>query len=303
MERVAIPPSRSPASPPPAGACDCHTHIFGRPSAYPVAHPPHYLLPDADAKRHRQMLDETGLSRAVLVQPAPYGDDCGAIIEAIAEAPATLRGIGTAFAGTGQDHLAALKAAGIVGLRFVHLDLPGGTNRFPGAAGLEDLHDLAPAMAEIGLHAQLWCDAATFAEHRPALAQLGLPIVLEHMARFDTAAGVTGTAFEAVLAALAEGEAWVKLALCRASQQVPDYPDIRRFHDALVAANPQRLLWASDWPHVRLDEARPDVGHLLDLFAEWTGHDAALAQRILVHNPADLYGFDSPSRQTQGLGQ
>lgn len=303
MERVTVPPGRSPASLPPAGACDSHTHIFGHPSDYPVAHPPHYLLPDADAKRHRQMLDETGLSRAVLVQPAPYGDDCRAIIEAIAGAPARLRGIGTVFAGTSHDHLSRLKAAGIVGLRFVHLELPGGTNRFPGAAGLEDLHDLAPAMAEIGLHAQLWCDAATFAVHRPALAQLGLPIVLEHMARFDTAAGVTGAAFQAVLAALADGEVWVKLALCRASQQSPGYPDIRPFHDALIAANPQGLLWASDWPHVRLDEARPDVGHLLDLFAEWTGHDAALAQRILVDNPSDLYGFAPPSRQTQGLGQ
>ena len=303
MERVTIPPSHSPANLPPAGACDCHTHIFGHPADYPLVHPSHYPLPDANAKRHRQMLDQARLSRAVLVQPAPYGDDCRAIVDAIAAAPATLRGIGTAFAGTSQDRLAEFKAAGIMGLRFVHLDLPGGTNRFPGAAGLEDLLDLAPAMAEIGLHAQLWCDATTFAERRPALAQLGLPIVLEHMARFDSAAGVSGTAFQAVLAALADGTVWIKLALCRASRQIPDYPDIRPFHDALIAANPQGLLWASDWPHVRLDEARPDVGHLLNLFAEWTGRDTALAQRILVDNPAGLYGFDPDSRQTQGLGQ
>ena len=249
------------------------------------------------------MLDATGVRRAVLVQPAPYGDDCRAIIDAIAGAPATLRGIGTAFAGTSHHQLAELKAAGIVGLRFVHLHLPGGTNRFPGAAGLEDLDDLAPALAEIGLHVQLWCDAETFVAQRSTLARLGLPIVLEHMARFDTAAGVSGAAFQTVLAALADGEVWIKLALCRASQQVPDYPDIRPFHDALIAANPQRLLWASDWPHVRLDEARPDVGHLLDLFATWTGHDETLAQRILVDNPAELYEFDHYSRQTQGLRQ
>lgn len=303
MERVVIPPSGSPASLPPANACDCHTHIFGDPSTYPVAHPPHYRLPAADVTRHRQMLDATGLHRAVLVQPAPYGDDCRAIIDAIAGAPATLRGIGTAFAGSSHDRLAQLKAAGIVGLRFVHVDLPGGTNRFAGAAGLEDLDDLAPAMAVIGLHVQLWCDAETFTARRSALAQLGLPVVLEHMARFDSAAGVSGAAFQTVLAALADGEVWIKLALCRASRQAPDYPDIRPFHDALIAANPQRLLWASDWPHVRLDDARPDVGHLLDLFATWTGNDATLAQRILVDNPADLYGFGSLSRQTQGLGQ
>ncbi len=303
MERVAIPPSRPPAHLPPAGACDCHTHIFGHPANYPLAHLSQYPLPDADAKRQRQMLDQTGLSRAVLVQPAPYGDDCSAIIDAIAAAPASLRGVGTAFTGTSPDHLAQFREAGIVGLRFVHLDLPGGANRFAGAAGLEDLFDLAPAMAEAGLHAQLWCDAATFADRRSALARLGLPIVLEHMARFDSAAGVSGTAFQSVLAALAEGTVWVKLALCRASPQVPDYPDIRPFHDALIAANPQRLLWASDWPHVRLDDARPDVGHLLDLFVEWTGGDKGLAQCILVDNPAGLYGFDPAIPQTQGPGQ
>ncbi len=303
MGRVALPPSHAPTLPLPGGACDCHTHVFGPAADFPLVHPPHYPLPDADAVRHRELLDKTGVTRAVLVQPAVYANDCGAIIQAIAAAPGTLRGIGTAFAGTGETHLAELKAAGVVGLRFVHLTLPDGTSRFRGAAGLEDLHHLAPAMAEIGLHAQLWCDAATFADQRQALVQLGLPIVLEHMARFDTAAGTSSPAFQAVLAALADSEIWVKLALCRASQQAPGYVDIRLFHDALIAANSRRLLWASDWPHVGMDNNRPDVGQLLDLFAEWTGHDAALAQHILVDNPTELYGFEPFARRTQGLGQ
>ncbi len=303
MERVTLPPSHAPSRKPQEGACDCHTHVFGSIADFPLIHPPHYPLPDADAARHRQMLDQTGLTRAVLVQPAVYADDCSVIIRAIEAAPTTLRGIGTAFAGASETHLSQLKAAGIVGLRFVHLDLLGGATRFPGAAGFDDLFALAPAMAAVGLHAQLWCDASTFAEQRQALLGLGLPLVLEHMARFDTEAGTSGAAFQTVLAALANGEIWVKLALCRASQQAPDYPDIRPFHDALIAANFRRLLWASDWPHVRMDDNRPDVGHLLDLFDDWTGEDAELAHTILVDNPAALYGFDALPRQTQGFGQ
>jgi predicted TIM-barrel fold metal-dependent hydrolase len=256
-------------------------------------------LPDADAAWHRQMLATTGLSRAILVQAAPYGDDCRAVVDAIAAAPETLRGIGTAFAGASRAQLMALRQAGVVGLRFVHLQLPEGRTRFPGAAGLDDLWTLAPAMADMGLHAQIWCDAATFGAHRQELARLGLPIVLEHMARFDMAEGVNGAAFQTVLAALAADDIWVKLALCRASQQFPDYPDARPFHDALLEANPGRLLWASDWPHVRLEQTRPDVGHLLDLFAQWAHHDDALIRRILVDNPAALYGFEAVAL-TQG---
>ena len=292
--RVHIPASRAPATPPWAGACDCHTHVFGPEADYPPAFPPTYPLPDADAARHRRMLSETGLGRAVLVQPAPYGDDCRALVDAIAASPETLRGVGTAFAGASPDRLRALRSAGVVGLRFVHLELARGQTRFPGAAGFDDLRALAPLMAEVGLHAQLWCDASTFAARRHELVAMGLPIVLEHMGRFDIAEGTGGAAFKAILSALSAGEIWVKLALCRASAQFPDYRDLRPFHAALVAANPERLLWASDWPHVRLDETRPDVGHLLDLFMEWTA-EPAIARGILVDNPARLYHFPTPA--------
>lgn len=295
MERLAVPSSRAPKRALPASACDCHTHVFGSAEDYPLAATSGYPLPDADAGKHRQMLAETGLSRAILVQPAPYGDNCRAMTDAIAEAPDMLRGIGTAFAGTSRAQLLDLREAGVVGLRFVHLQLPEGRTRFAGAAGLDDLWALAPAMAEVGLHAQLWCDAATFAAHRQELARLAFPIVLEHMARFDMEEGIKGAAFQTVLAALAADEIWVKLALCRASQQFPNYPDARPFHDALLGANPAMLLWASDWPHVRLVETRPDVGHLLDLFAQWANEDDALIRQILVDNPGALYGFE-PAR-------
>ena len=80
--------------------------------------------------------------------------------------------------------------------------------------------------------------------------------------------------------------------MCRVSKQAPDYLDLKPFHDALVAAKPQRLLWGSDWPFVRMGEQSPDAGQLLDLFHEWVP-DAATRNTILVDNPAALYGFDT----------
>jgi predicted TIM-barrel fold metal-dependent hydrolase len=78
----------------------------------------------------------------------------------------------------------------------------------------------------------------------------------------------------------------------RVSERPPDYPDARAFQEALVAANPERLVWGGDWPHPRMETAMPDVGHLLDLFQEWTP-DTATRKRILVDNPARLYGFSA----------
>jgi len=116
--------------------------------------------------------------------------------------------------------------------------------------------------------------------------------VLDHMACLKTERGVDNPAFQYVLKALKAGEIWIKLSLCRVSKMAPAYLDLKPFHDALVAANPQRLLWGSDWPFVRMGEQSPDAGQLLDLFHDWVP-DAATRQAILVDNPAALYGFDT----------
>jgi predicted TIM-barrel fold metal-dependent hydrolase len=110
------------------------------------------------------------------------------------------------------------------------------------------------------------------------------------MAGLVVARGVTDPAFQAILGALKEGWLWIKLTLCRCSQDFPDYADLRPFHDALIAANPERLVWGSDWPYVRLGEKTPDVAHVLDLFRTWVP-DEAVRHRVLVNNPEILYSF------------
>ena len=111
------------------------------------------------------------------------------------------------------------------------------------------------------------------------------------MGRTDARAG-TGTAgFQSLLRCVGEGWCWAKLSGAhRLSLNAPDYPDARPFHEALVKANPERLVWGGDWPHPRVEGEMPDAGHLFELFQQWTP-DKATQQRILVTNPAKLYGF------------
>lgn len=289
-ETVAPRPHRAPGWTLPAGACDCHAHVFGPYERFPVLHAMHYAAPLAPAAAHRDMLATTGLSRGILVQPGAYGEDPAPIIDALMQGEGRLRGIAAASERAPQADLDAWHAAGIRGLRFNDMTVPGGTGPFPGSVGIGSLASMAPGMQARGWHAEIWAGIDRHVANLPLYRASGLPIVLDHMAGLQIARGLDDPSFKAILDAFREGWLWVKLVLCRCSQDFPDYADVRPFHDALIAANPDRVIWGSDWPHLRLAERAPDIGHLLDLFAEWVP-DAGLRSRILVDNPRELYGF------------
>ena len=276
----------------PPGACDSHAHVFGPYDRFPLAHASSYAPPLAPAALHRQMLDLVGAARGVLVQPAPYGTDASALLDAIAASEGSLRGIAVADASASEAALQALYDGGVRGLRFVEVRAPNGAP-YAGSVGVDQLLQMAPAMRRIGLHAQLWAPVDAYAALLPQIRAAGVDVVLDHMACVKPERGVDDPAFQAVLAGVRAGGVWVKLTLCRVSTQAPAYPDARPFHDALLAANPARMLWGSDWPYVRMDDKSPDVGALIDLFYKWVP-DAAVRQQILVGNPAALYGFTEP---------
>ncbi|MCA1325089.1 amidohydrolase family protein [Herbaspirillum sp. alder98] len=275
----------------PALACDAHAHVFGPYAQFPLAEASSYPPPLAPADLYAQMLDSVGSARGVLVQPAPYGTDAGPILGAIAASRGQVRGVAAAQAGTPAAELQRLYDGGIRGLRFVEMRTPTG-EKFKGSVGVDELLQLAPAMKQAGLHAQLWAPCDAYPSLLPRLRPTGLTLVLDHMACLKVERGVDDPAFQAVLKALAAGDVWIKLSVCRVSNAAPDYADLEPFHDALVAANPTRLLWGSDWPYVRMGERAPDVGRLIDLFHDWVP-DAAVRQQILVDNPQALYGFDN----------
>lgn len=284
----------APRRPLPAGACDTHTHVFGPFDRYPVPSPSSYAPPIAPPPVHQDMLDRVGLGRAILIQPAPYGTDNGALVEALKARPDTTRGVAVLSPEAGDADFATLRAANVRGLRFSEMRDPRGGGRYKGSIGLDGYALLAPRMREHGLVPHIWARCAVLSEALPKALEAGLPFVVDHMAAIEVESGVDDGAFRTILRLLADGRIWVKLSLCRNSASAPDYPDQRPFHDALIAANPDQVLWGSDWPFVRMYENSPDVGHLLDLLDDWTG-DAALREKILVENPARLYGFESAS--------
>jgi len=156
---------------------------------------------------------------------------------------------------------------------------------------LEAASALAPVMAELGWHLQLWIDVKDLPDTIPILRQIGLPAVIDHMGRTDARAGIATPGFQSLLRLVGEGGCWVKVSGAhRLSQRAPEYDDARPFHEALVRANPERLVWGSDWPHPRIEGEMPDAGRLFELFHAWTP-DEAVRRRILVANPAQLYGF------------
>lgn len=279
----------APANKLPPGACDSHAHVFGPYERFPLAHASSYAPPLAPRALHRSMLDTLGATRGLLVQPAPYGTDASALLDALAAGNGSLRGVAAADASTPIERLRALYDGGVRALRFVEMRTPTGAP-FAGSVGVDQLLQMAPAMRQAGLHAQLWAPIDDYPVLLPRIRATGIDVVLDHMACVKPERGVKDPAFQYVLQALRDGQVWIKLTLCRVSTQAPGYPDVKPFHDALVAANPARLLWGSDWPFVRMGEDSPDAGALLDLFHAWVP-DAAIRRRILVDNPAALFGF------------
>jgi predicted TIM-barrel fold metal-dependent hydrolase len=252
--------------------------------------PATYAIPLADPDVYRQMLDIAGFSRGVLVQPAPYGTDTRALVNALELMGDRVRGIAVADADISHEQLQRLHAAGVRGLRFIEMLDPTSGKRYAGSIGIDTLKRLAPQMRELGWQAHIWARAADCPEVFEQIRDLGIPVVFDHMGQFDVSEGVDSAAFQGFLALLETGQVWTKLSLCRVSKQAPGYEDVKLFQQAMIAARPDRLVWGSDWPFVRMAENSPDVGHLLNVFQDWVNDDAIVRQ-ILVDNPAQLFGF------------
>ncbi len=279
-----------PKVPPPPRACDTHAHVFGPATRFPYAQDRSYTPPDAPLEKYLGMLDTVGFARGVLVQGSAHGLDNSAMLDALARSPDRLRGVAVADATLAPAVLKSWHDGGVRGLRFNHF-FRGGALHYRGGVPLDAARTLAPVMNELGWHMQLWIDVKDLPDTVPTLKTLGLPVVIDHMGRTDARAGTATPGFQSLLRLVGEGRSWVKVSGAhRLSQRAPAYEDARPFHEALVRANPERLVWGSDWPHPRIEGEMPDAGRLFELFQQWTP-DEATRRRILVDNPATLYGF------------
>ncbi len=290
-EPTAPPPFEPPKHQLPPGACDCHAHVFGPFDQFPLAATRSYDPPLTPADDYFAMLDRAGFSRGVLVQPSAYGLDCRAVLDAIARAPERLRGVAVKDPSVSDAELADLHAGGIRALRFAEAARATKRERFLGAVGFDDVAALAPRIAELGWHAKLYGQLDQLLAVLPDLVRLKVPLVIDHFGHVGVnGRRLDGPDVQRLLGYLVDGRIWLKLSAIRNSTQVPDYPDMVAFHQAFLKANPDQVIWGSDWPFINMGERTPQLGHVIDLLEEWTG-DAALLKKLLVDNPARLYDF------------
>jgi len=265
------------------GGWDCHAHLFGPYDRFPLAADRSYTPPEALEAQYLALLSRLGLSHGVLVHPSAYGDDFSLLFHALSQYR-NLRGVIVVRPGT-LPTLDGLRDRGVRAVRFSHRS--GAGANFAGSASFDDLVALAPSLAAASLHAELWTDCRALPEIAPRLRDLPVPVVVDHMGGFDMKSGIDDPGFRCLLSLLEAGHAWVKLCAYRNLLGAPDFDLGRPFHEAMVRANPHRLVWGSDWPHLRVTPA-PDAAQLLDAFKRWTA-DPALVTQILVTNPSALY--------------
>jgi predicted TIM-barrel fold metal-dependent hydrolase len=282
----------------PAGACDCHTHVFD-PARFPFTPSRSYTPGPARFDEMRDLHRTLHTDRVVIVQPSVYGTDNACTLDAMRQFGPRARGVAVIGDDTPDADLDRMERAGIRGIR-INLETTGQSDP---VLARQRLEAATRRVAGRRWHIQVFTRPSVIAAIGDAVAAGPATVVFDHFGGAQAAAGLDQDGFGALLTLVRSGKAYVKIsAPYRGSTQPPDYPDMAPFAKALIAANPERILWGSDWPHPNtspsapLTEAGtaprvpvPDV-HVLNLLPGWAP-DPALRRTILVDNPSRLYRF------------
>lgn len=272
----------------PADACDCHHHIYD--SRFPVA--PNATLKPADAKvaDYRLLQKRIGATRSVVVQPSTYGTDNSCTLDGMAQlGAATTRGVAVVDTSVTDAELKRLHGLGIRGIRFNLVQA--------GATTVEMLEPLSRRVNDLGWHVQIHQTGDGIVKMEDVLQKVSSPIVFDHMGRIPKDVGVNHPAYAVISKLIDKGRTWVKISGAYMDTKVgpPTYADSTKLAQAYVKLAPQRMVWGSDWPHpTQKDDEKANDATLVDLLAEWAP-DEATRNRILVDNPAAVYGFGKSS--------
>jgi len=268
----------------PPGACDTHIHVFGPQDKYPLAPTAQSVPPLALVEDYRAVQQQLGLKRVVVVQPSGYGFDNRCTLDAIKYFGNDARGVVVVDPSVTDETLQELTDAGVRGVRFF---------MFPGGVLPWDvLDEMAARVNEFGWHVQLQLDGRELPEHIDQIRRLPGNWVIDHTGKFIEPVPTSAPAFKMLTQLVEGGRCWVKLAAPYETSKTgpPLYDDVGDLAKALVKISPERMLWASNWPHPSARDNLPDDAMLLDLLLDWVD-DAAARKQILVDNPAQLYGY------------
>lgn len=270
----------------PKGACDCHFHVFeptddlGQPFRF--AEPRSYTPTPAPLDAYRAMADALGLERAVLVHPSVYGRDHTSFEYWLGRCRGWMRGVAVVHVDTPEADIERWHVLGTRGTRCNVL--------FDGGVSADMAPRIVERVRDLGWHLQVLMDVAHDPRQVLTLADLGVPLVVDHCGHVPASQALDSLGFQNLLSLLREGRVWVKLSgLYRLTPQRLDFTDTIPLVEALLRANPSQLVWGSDWPHPAIAPPMVDDGDLLQALLDRCGPDAL--QQVLVENPARLYDF------------
>jgi predicted TIM-barrel fold metal-dependent hydrolase len=284
----------------PAGACDCHTHIHGDMREFPMfagrVYTPEPALPEEMAQLHKALR----VQRVVIVTPSVYGTDNSATLWGMKARGNNARGVAVIDDKTPESELDAMARAGIRGIR---INLATGAAAPDPAAARKRFQAAAERVKARRWHVQMYVTLPVISSIKDLVLASPVPVVFDHFGRAQAALGVAQPGFSDLVELLRSGKAYVKVSgAYRVSHQGPDFADAAPLAKALIAANPERIVWGTDWPHPNSEpmpgygamDVRPffpiDDARLLNQLPVWAP-DPGVRKQILVDNPLRLYGF------------
>jgi predicted TIM-barrel fold metal-dependent hydrolase len=283
----------------PPGACDCHVHVFGAAAEFPFVASRGYTPPPADADELLTLQNALSLSRVVIVQPSVYGADNSCTLDGLRRlGPDRARGVAVIDDKTTAAVLKEMHQAGIRGVR-VNLETGGETDP---DVSRRNLAAAVKRVAPLGWHVQVYTRLSVVEAVHDDVMKSDVPIVFDHFGGAQAAGGVEQPGFAALLALIRAGKAYVKVSgHYRSSTKAPAFDDVAPLARALIAANPDRIVWGTDWPHPHHAEPGKELSEITASFdiddglalaqlPRWAP-TAATRRKILVDNPARLYDF------------
>lgn len=266
----------------PAGAVDCHMHIYD--DRFPSAPDTTLRPPNASIEQYRKVQARLGVQRNVVVTPSTYGTDNRCTLDALRRFGPNARGVAVVDTSVTDAQLAEMHAAGVRAIRF--------NLSYPGATTVEMLAPLASRIGALGWHIELVVQGAKLPTLERHLLALPCPLVIDHIAHVPQPGGMQSDAMRTAQRLVDKGNTWVTLSgpYVDSRTGAPAYADVEPVAKAFINMAPERMLWGTDWPHPTQSANKPDDAALLDTMAAWIGR-ADWQQMIFVANPVKLYGF------------
>lgn len=269
----------------PPKSCDAHCHVFGPRDIFPYSDKASYWPPDSDKYALKRLHNKLGIERAVLVQASCHGIDNRGMLDAIKSSNGAYRGVCIADDSFSENDFQDLHDGGVRGVRFNFVKHLGG------APNLEMMKTVLDRVKPLGWHLVIHVNAEDIIQYEDFFNQIDMDIVVDHMGRVPTTEGVAQKAYQVLCEFMHRENWWVKICGSERISIAPPFYDAIPYAQGLVEVTSERILWGTDYPHPNIKKHMPNDADLLDLLP-LIARDEATQKKILVENPARIYGFD-----------